>query len=120
MSRRKELREQERLHNDFFEQEELKIQKKLSELEVGSEEYETTLNQFKTAVDVREKRKESRRKLSKADKGQMLIKGIGVLGIIGACFGISRFEMKGNTFTGEKRTWIDTLIGNLGRFNLFR
>lgn len=103
----------------FFDLEEERIQKMMMTLDVNSQEYKDAQQELKTMISLRGESKESKRRISKETKGQMLIKGLGVGGILVAIFGMAKFEKDGNTFTGEKRRWVDTLVSNLGRFNLF-
>lgn len=105
--------------NDFFDMEQDRIQEEMQKFDVRSQEYKELQGLLKTTICTRGESKESRRRVSKSDKGQMLIKGLGIGGILLAIFGMSKFEMSGNAFTGEKRHWVDTLVSNLGKFNLF-
>jgi len=104
---------------NFFDLEEARIQQRMMTLETNSPEYKEAQQELKTMISLRGESKESKRRISKGDKGQMLIKGLGIGGILVAIFGMAKFEKDGNTFTGEKRRWVDTLVSNLGRFNLF-
>lgn len=104
---------------DFFDSEQLRIQDEMAKFDVRSPEYKELQQQLKMIIVLRGDNKESKRRIAKADKGQMLIKGLGIGGILLAIFGMSKFEVNGNTFTGEKRHWVETLVSNLGRFNLF-
>ena len=103
----------------FYDLETERIQNKMATLEEGSDEYKQCLTDLKAIISMRGDDKESRRRISKGDKGQLLIKGLGISGIIGAIFMMSRHEKSGYTYSGENRKWVDILCQNLGRFNLF-
>lgn len=104
---------------NFYDLETERIQAKMATLEVGSAEYKQAQADLKELIAMRGNDKESKRRISKADKGQLMVKGLGVAGIAACIFGMAKFERDGNTFTGEKRRWVDCLVSNLGRFNLF-
>lgn len=104
---------------NFYDMEAERIQMAITKLDIGSDEYKEASSELKQLIAMRGEDKESKRRIDKRDKGQMLIKGLGITGILAAIFGMAKFEKEGNTFTGEKRRWVDTLVSNLGRFNLF-
>ena len=60
---------------NFYDFECERIQSKLTTLEVGSEEYKRTQSDLKAIIAMRGDDKESRRRISKGDKGQLLVKG---------------------------------------------
>lgn len=104
---------------NFYDLETERIQAKMATLEVGSDDYKKAQADLKELIAMRGNDKESKRRISKGDKGQLLIKGLGIAGIAGCIFGMSKFEKDGNTYTGEKKRWVESLVSNLGRFNLF-
>lgn len=104
---------------NFYEEEIVRVQQAMSTMTVGSPEYKEAQSELKLIISLKGDHKEVNRRIAKSDKGQLLIKGLGVTGILAAIFGMAKFEKDGNTFTGEKRRWVDTLCSNLGRFNLF-
>ena len=104
---------------NFYDLETERIQAKMATLEVGSEDYKKAQADLKEIIAMRGNDKESKRRISKGDKGQLLIKGLGIAGIAGCIFGMSKFEKDGYAYTGEKKRWVETLVSNLGRFNLF-
>ena len=108
-----------RKKEDFFDSEVKRIQQKMMTLEVDSEEYRAAQQTLKATIGIRGEQKETKRRISKEHKGQFLIKLLGVGGILGGIFMTSKFERDGNTYTGEKRKWMDSLCSNIGRFNLF-
>ena len=95
---------------NFYDQEEIRIQEAMKGLEVTSDEYREMQKVLKESTQSRAESKESKRRISKADKGPILKTVIGALCLGGTALGISLFEKSGNTYTGEKRTWIDTII----------
>ena len=103
----------------FYDMEIARIQAKMETLEVGSEEYKKSQTDLKEIIAIRGNDKESRRRISKDHKGQMLIKGLGIGGIVGSIILMSKHEKDGYTYSGENRRWVDILCNNLGRFNLF-
>lgn len=104
---------------NFYDFECERIQNKLSTLDVGTDEYKKTQSDLKEIIAMRGNDKESRRRISKGDKGQLLIKGLGIGGILTAIFVMSKHEKDGYTYSGENRNWVNILCNNLGRFNLF-
>lgn len=103
----------------FYEDEQRRIREKISELEVGTPEYKAAWDLMKESNKNFAEHRESRRRISKADKGNLLIKGLGLLGIGATAFGMAKFEMKGGMFTGEKKRWADSVVNILSKFNLF-
>lgn len=104
---------------NFFDQEEARIQQEMANLDVNSQEYKDRMADLKTMISLRSDHKASKSRLDKRDKGALFVKGVGVVGILAALGITATFEKQGNTFTGENRRWVDTLVSNLGRFNLF-
>lgn len=104
---------------NFFDQEEARIQQEMAGLDVNSPEYKDRMSDLKTMIALRSDHKASKSRLDKRDKGALIIKGVGVAGILAALGITATFEKAGNTFTGENRKWVDVLVNNLGRFNLF-
>lgn len=101
---------------DFFDEEQERIQKEMSKYDVCSNEYRQLMAEQKELIALRGESRESRRRISKTDKGQLLIRGLTIGSGLLAILGISKFERDGNTFTGEKRSLIDTIAGCMSRF----
>lgn len=104
---------------EFYEGEQRRIREKIHELEVGTPEYKAAWDLMRDSNKSFAEHRESRRRISKADKGNLLIKSLGILGIGATAFGMARFEREGGMFTGEKRKWADSIVNILSKFNLF-
>ena len=104
---------------EFYEGEQRRIREKIHELEVGTPEYKAAWDLMKESNKNFAEHRESRRRISKADKGSLLIKGLGLLGIGATAFGMAKFEKEGGMFTGEKKRWADSIVNILSKFNLF-
>lgn len=103
----------------FYDEEQKRIKQKIAELEVGTPEYKEAWELIKETDKSYADHKESRRKISKGDKGNLLVKALGILGIGGIAFGMAKFEHDGGMFTGEKKRWADSIVGILSKFNIF-
>lgn len=104
---------------DFFDKEEDRLSKLLAEVDPKEdrETYETLKKDLKETINMRSESRESKRRISKEAKGNLLIKTVG--GIIGALGlgGILWAEHKGMVFTGEKRSMVDSISRTIG--NIF-
>lgn len=92
-----------------------KLQKKLIELDVDDEEFGEVQSKLKSNNIMRAESRESKRKISKQDKGGIIIK---VLSILGAGAGIGSIiwaEHQGMVFTGEKRSIMDAIARGIGQ-----
>lgn len=105
--------------NEFYKEEQARIRKKIAELEVGSDEYKEAWNLMQQSNKAYAEHREARRRISKSDKGNLLVKALGILGIGATAFGMAKFEHDGGMFTGEKKKWSDSIINILSKFNLF-
>ena len=92
-----------------FEKEELRIQQKLEELDVGSPEYDKMQSELDKLYSLHDKRKDGKRRISRDSKGKILNTMISGLCLGGLAFGISRFELKGNLFTGDNKGSINAI-----------
>ena len=105
---------------DFYDVEEARIQEAIAKLDdVLSPEYKEMQDILKRNNANREESKESRRRIAKSDRGGIIGKIIGTVCLAGSVVGICMFEKEGNTFTGEKRSWVDTIIRNIGQFRFW-
>ena len=104
---------------DFFDKEEDRLSKLLAEVDPKEdrETYETLKKDLKETINMRSESRESKRRISKEAKGNLLIKTVG--GIIGALGlgGILWAEHTGMVFTGEKRSMVDSISRTIG--NIF-
>lgn len=103
----------------FYDEEQRRIKEKIHELEVGTPEYKAAWELMRDSNKSFAEHREARRRISKADKGSLLIKILGVLGIGGVAFGMAKFEHDGGMFTGEKKKWADSCVNILSKFNIF-
>ena len=101
---------------DLYDVEEERLKKKLKELETGTEEYDKIQSQLKVTIANRSESRESKRRISKADKGGIIKAVVGGVLTLGGMLTIAHFEKDGVVYTGEKRTIMDTLIRTAGKF----
>lgn len=100
---------------DLYDKIELKLKRKLNELEVGTEEYDRVQKELREINQIREESRESKRRISKKDKGGMLLKIVGgVTGLVGVG-SLIWAEREGMTFTGEKRNIIGSISRGIGK-----
>ena len=104
---------------EFYDEEQRRIREKIHQLEVGTPEYKAAWDLMRDSNKSFAEHRESRRRISKADKGNLLIKTLGILGIGATAFGMAKFEKEGGMYTGEKRKWADSIVNILSKFNLF-
>lgn len=100
---------------DPYDQIEAAIQKKLLQTDVEADEFADLQARLKTNVVTRAESRESKRRISKQDKGGILLK---ILGILGAGAGIGSIiwaERQGMVFTGEKRSVMDAIARGIGQ-----
>ena len=111
--RRKTKREEKR---DPYDKMEVRLQLKLLDLEPGTEEFKECQAELKNIVSTRSESKESKRRIAKGDRGGIIVKTLGILGTIAGVVTVARYEREGMVFTGEKRTWMDSLVRTMGNF----
>lgn len=113
----KMTREERAYKKDPYLPEEERLTNELKNLKPGTPEYKEVQTELKNVNIMRAESRESKRRISKTDKGNILIK---VLGIFGAGLGVGSIiwsEMRGITFTGEKRSIMDAISRGIG--NIF-
>jgi len=103
----------------FYDEEQARIKERIRQLEVGTPEYKEAWDLMKESNKNFAEHREARRRISKADKGNFLIKALGIIGIGATAFGMAKFEHDGGLLTGEKKKWSDSIINILSKFNLF-
>ena len=109
---RKDKRAARRDPYDIIEE---KLQKKLVELDVDDEHFGDVQSKLKTNNIMRAESRESKRCISKQDKGGIIIK---ILSILGAGAGVGSIiwaEHQGMVFTGEKRSIMDAIARGFGQ-----
>lgn len=100
---------------DPYDKEELRLLTRLNSLTMGTEEYKECQAELKNINAMRSESRESKRKISKQDRGSIVLKilggvtgGLGLLAVIKA-------EKDGLTYTGEKRTIMDSICRGIGQ-----
>lgn len=95
---------------------ERKLQMELIKTDMGTERFETIRKELKDVNIMRGESRESKRRISKQDKGGLIIKIVSLIGGAAGLGTIIYAEHKGMTFTGEKRNIIGSIskaIGNV-------
>lgn len=115
LKNRKEKREAKKKVKDPYYVEELRLNLKLQELEPGTAEYKEIQQELKMTNQMRGESAESKRRISKQDKGGILIKLLGILGAGAGIGSIIWAETRGMTFTGEKRKIMDSISSSIGK-----
>lgn len=95
--------------NEAFERARMKLYKKLDETEPGTDEYDKIQKQLEMLSQNEKRIRETRSRITKEGKGNLLLKGLGLLGVGGIVYGVSKFESEGNMFTGQKGGIITSL-----------
>lgn len=101
----------------IYDTEEQRLQKMICELDPFDEKYDALQAKLKNNLAMKEVSKESRRKICKSDRGGVLMKILGVGGALLGGIMIGKYEKDGMTFTGEKRSFMDSMTRSIG--NLF-
>ena len=100
---------------DPYLEHEIILRKKLAQLTPCTDEYKETQQELKTLIQIRSESKESKRKISKSDRGGIIIR---VLELFGAGAGVTAIvmaEKNGMIFTGEKKRIMDTVSSCVGK-----
>ena len=103
-----------------YDKEEEKLIQYIDGIDCDSPEYERAQRILKENSSLREASRESRRRLTKEGRGSIILKVLGIAGTIGGVITVALFERNGLTYTGQKRTIMDSLtrvIGNLMHSN---
>lgn len=111
----KEKRKAKQEAKDPYLVQEIRLNLKLRDLEPGTEEYEKIQQELKATNLMRADSRESKRRISKSDKGGIVIKLLGILGAGAGLGSIIWAEHKGLTFTGEKRSVMDSIARGIGQ-----
>ena len=102
----------------LYDQEEDRLRIMLAQIHPLDDDYDKLQGKLKTTVQLRADSKESKRKICKSDRGGIIMKLIGGVGAISGILLVSRYEQQGDTWTGEKRTFVDSVTRVLG--NMFQ
>ena len=100
-----------------YDAEERRLRKLICELDPFDPQYDELQTKLKNNISMKETSKESRRKICKSDRGNLIRT---ILTVGGGLFGglmIGKFERDGMTFTGEKRSFMDSMTKTIG--NIF-
>ena len=100
---------------DPYDREELRLLMKLKTKTPGTDEYRELQTELKNVNIMRSESRESKRRICKADRGGIILKVLGIAGGGLGLFSIIRAEREGLTFTGEKRTIMDSIASTIGR-----
>ena len=107
-------REAKRLSYDGEEQ---RLREMIAEMDPFDERYDQLQTKLKNTLTMRDVSKESKRRIAKSDRGGILMKILGVGGAIAGGIMIGKYERDGMTWTGEKRSFVDSLSRTFG--NMF-
>lgn len=119
MSWREKRKARKLAKQDFYDKEEDRLSKLLvnTDPKDDRETYENLKKDLKETIAMRSESRESKRRISKEAKGNMLVKVLG--GAIGA-IGLGSIllaEHKGMVFSGEKKSIMDSISKSIG--NIF-
>ena len=101
---------------DPYDKEEARLHSYIATLELGSQEYDKAQDELKKVNEMRESSHESKRRISKQDKGGIIRQGLAIVGTIAGIGAVGWYETNGFTFTGEKRTIADGLTRTIAKF----
>ena len=93
-----------------YEKELTRINKKLEGLEIGSEEYTKVLDEKTKLVELEGKQIAMKQKFTKEGRGKLAVTALSALGLGGITYGLARFQLKGNMFTGENKTCVNGIV----------
>lgn len=114
MDKWKQRREERK---NLYDVEEQRLKVMIAEMDPFDDRYDLLQAKLKNNLAMRDTSKESRRKICKSDRGNVLMKILSVGGALAGGIMIGKYERDGMTFTGEKRSFIDSLTKTIG--NLF-
>ena len=92
-----------------------KLQQKLLDTEVDAENFGKIQDMLKSNNIMRAESRESKRRISKQDKGSIIIKFLSILGAGAGIGSIIWAEHQGMVFTGEKRSIMDAIARGIGQ-----
>lgn len=103
---------------DPYDLQERRLHEYISTLECGTEKFKEAQSELDKVSQMRERSRESRKKFDKAGRAGLWTKIVGGTFTLLGIGALGYYEMKGNTFTGEKRKAADGFTNLL--VNLFR
>ena len=98
----------------LYDEEEVRLLTMMSNMEKGTEAYKEAQSELRSLNATRAESRESKRRVSKDGKVTIAAKLIGLGGGIIGLFSIIKAERDGLTFTGEKRTIMDSICRGIG------
>lgn len=105
-------RKEERI--DPYTKEEMRLRTMIAQIDPLDENYDKLQAKLKTNLQMRSDSKEYRRKIPKSERTGVLLKLLSVGGAIGGGVMLAKYEKDGMTFTGEKRSMMDSLARMFG------
>ncbi len=113
----RQKRLERRMQKDLYLRQEVRLSKLLDDLKPGTDEYKEIAAELRNNNESREKSRTSRGRASSGEKLGFWAKTMGVIGGLITAGSIIFAEHKGMTFTGEKRSVMDSISKTLG--NIF-
>ena len=98
----------------LYDDEEVRLLTKMANMENGTEAYKEAQSELRALNATRAESRESKRRISKDGKVTLAAKILGIIGGGIGLFSIIKAERDGMTFTGEKRTIMDSLCRGIG------
>lgn len=105
---------------DLYAEQEIRLNKMLGDLNPGTDEYEKIQSELKATNEMREKSRTSKGRASSGEKLGFWARIIGVGGSLATVGAIIFAEHKGMTFTGEKRSVMDSIAKTIGSIFVHR
>lgn len=105
-----------KVYKNPYDREEQKLISYIDGINCDSPEYERAQKILKENSVIRESSRESKKRLSKEGRSNLWLKILGIGGTIGGIVTVALFERNGMSYTGQKRTVMESLtrtIGNL-------
>ena len=97
-----------------YDKEEIRLREMIAQIDPLDESYDKLQAKLKANNAMRADSKEYRRRIPKSDRGGILLKILSIGGAIGGGVLLGRYERDGMTFTGEKRSMMDSLARTFG------
>ena len=97
-----------------YDTEEARLLIALNKQQPGTDTYKELQKELREINQMRDESRESRRRVSKSDRGGIIMKLLGIAGGAVGLFSIIKAERDGMTFTGQKRTIMDAISRTIG------
>ncbi len=105
---------------DLYSVQEVRLNKMLNDLHPGTDEYEKIQAELRATNEMREKSRTSKGRATTGEKLGFWARIIGVGGSLATVGAIIFAEHKGMTFTGEKRSIMDSIAKTIGSIFVHR